>query len=237
MTARPAFGFVSLAVVAATALAAAQVPVTSEPHHRVVYENAELRIFDVNVAPGDTTLDHRHERDIVTVSMTNGTETRIQSPGQPSGALRPRRPLGDVVVAEYAGKADSHRVVNVGESPYHLFAVENLRASGWSPAPPLTALATTLTSDSRALRIYDVRLVQTTSQTMHTHAVPTVAVLIGGIVMSEGPDTQAKANAPAPVGLKRLDQPGQWVLIPRGDAHHLVRLGTGDARLVEIEVR
>ena len=84
---------------------------------------------------------------------------------------------------------------------------------------------------------YDVRLVRAAPQSSHTHAVPTVVVVLAGAVMSDGPDAQAKANAPAPVGLKQLDRPGQWLLVPRGDTHHLVRLGTGDARVVEIEVR
>ena len=48
---------------------------------------------------------------------------------------------------------------------------------------------------------------------------------------------EAKANAPAPVGLKQVDAPGQWVLVPAGDAHHLVRLGNDDGEIVEIEVR
>jgi hypothetical protein len=55
--------------------------------------------------------------------------------------------------------------------------------------------------------------------------------------MSEGPDEKAKANAPAPVGLKQIDRPGQWVLVPAGDSHHLVRLGTDDGQLIEIEIR
>ena len=61
--------------------------------------------------------------------------------------------------------------------------------------------ATKLTTESRAFRIYDVRLGRGITQTTHTHEVPTIVVLIGGKAMSEGPDTQAKANAPAPVGL------------------------------------
>ena len=85
--------------------------------------------------------------------------------------------------------------------------------------------------------MYDVRLVRAAPQTSHTHTVPTVVVVLAGAVMSDGPDGQAKANAPAPVGLKQLDRPGQWLLVPRGDTHHLVRLGTGDAHVVEIEVR
>jgi hypothetical protein len=37
--------------------------------------------------------------------------------------------------------------------------------------------------------------------------------------------------------LRQLDQPGQWLVIPGGDKHHLVRLGTADAQVVEIELR
>ena len=219
-----------------TASVAAQVPVSNEPHHRTVFQNADFRVLDVRVDPGDSTADHRHDHDIVTVSMNAGTPTRIITGGQTQN--RPPRPLADATVAEYTGKPASHKVDNVGSAPYQLFAVENLRdATSWSATPPVSALATRLATDGRALRIYDVRLATPTSQTTHTHAVPTVAVLINGIVMSEGPDAQAKALAPAPVGLKRLDSPGQWVMIPRGETHTVVRLGNVDARLLEIEVR
>jgi hypothetical protein len=181
-------------------------------------------------------LDHRHDHDIATVSMNAGTATRITAGGQAQN--RPPRPLADATVTEYTGKASSHKLDNIGTTPYQLFAVENLRdQQSWSSAPAVSGLATRLATDGRALRIYDVKLATPTSQTTHTHAVPTVAVLINGIVMSEGPDAQAKALAPAPVGLKRLDSPGQWVLVPRGETHTVVRLGNMDARLLEIEVR
>jgi hypothetical protein len=201
-----------------------------------VFENTQLRILDVHVPPGDTSLEHRHDLDIVTVSMT-AADTRAQTPGQPWGATRPRRPPGDAVVTEYAGKPASHRVENIGKTPYRLFAVENLRTTGWSAAPPLAARATTLLSDGRALRVYDVRLVNRTPQTSHTHAVPTVVVLVAGNVISAGSDKQAKALAPAPVGVKQLDTPGQWVLVPAGESHQIARLGSADAHVVEIEVR
>ena len=227
---------VGLFLVLTSAVAAAQVPLTSEPRHRVTFENAQMRILDINIPPGDTTLDHRHDRDIVTVSMTGGTETRVQNTGQPWTTRAPR-PLGDATVAEYTGKPGSHKVENTGKSAYQLFAVENLKASGWATTPAATGLATKLMTEARSFRVYDVRLTQQTSQTSHTHAVPTVAVLIAGKIMSDGPDTHAKENAPAAVGLKQIDQPGQWVLIPQGDTHHVVRLGTADARLLEIEIR
>ena len=232
-----ALRLVGLFLVAAIGLANAQVPLIKEPHHRVTYANPQLRILDVNVPPGATAQDHLHEFDIATVSMTDGAETRLQTAGQPWGPVRPRRPLGDAVVTDYTGKPASHLMENVGKTAYQLFAVENLRAKGWSTAPAMTAPATKLTTESRSFRIYDVRLGPGMSSSAHTHAVPTIAVLISGKVLSEGPDAQAKALAPAPVGLKQLDQPGQWLLVPGGDRHQIVRLGTGETRLVEIEVR
>jgi len=226
----------SITVALASVVLSAQVPVNNEPHHRTVYENADFRILDVRVEPGQSTADHRHDHDIATVSMNAGTPTRITTGGQAQN--RPPRPLADATVTEYTGKSASHKLDNLGAAPYQLFAVENLRdAKAWSPSPAISALATRLATDGRALRIYEVKLATPTSQTTHTHAVPTVAVLINGIIMSEGPDAQAKALAPAPVGLKRLDAPGQWVLVPRGETHTVVRLGNVDARLLEIEVR
>jgi quercetin dioxygenase-like cupin family protein len=228
--------WISFFVLASVAIVAAQVPVSKEPRHRVTFENQQLRILDVNIPPGDKSLDHRHDLDVATVSMTMGTTTRIQSAGQ-AAVERPSRPLGDAGVTEYVGKPGSHSIENIGKSPYQLFAVENLKTSGWSMAPAASGLATKMTRESRAFRLYDVSLSRETSQTSHTHAVPTLAVLIAGTVMSDGPDTHAKANPGAPIGLKQLTQPGQWILVPAGDTHHMVRLGPGEARIVEIEVR
>ena len=229
--------FAIILAVAATAVLAAQVPVHEEPHHRVAFANADLRILAVNLPPGQTSLDHRHEFDVATVSLSNGTSTREQEPGKPWGATRPSRALGDGSITEHAGTPGVHKVENTGKTPYQLFAVENLRKSGWSATPAVTGLATTLGRESRAFRLYDVQLARERSQTSHTHARPTIAVLISGKVLSDGPDAQAKALAPAPVGLKQLTQPGEWLMIPAGDTHHIVRIGVGDARLVEIEVR
>jgi quercetin dioxygenase-like cupin family protein len=226
-----------LIIVAAVAITAAQVPVHQEPRHRPTFENAQFRILSVNIPPGDTSLDHRHDFDVATVSMTSGTETRSRIMGQEWGPIRPPRALGETNVTEYAGKPQSHRIENVGKSAYQLFAVENLKQNAWSTTPAAAGLGTKVVTESRAFRIYEVRLGRDVSQAAHTHAVPTVVILISGTILSDGPDTQAKANAPAAVGLKQLTQPGQWILVPRGDTHHVVRLSTAEARLVEVEVR
>ncbi len=205
--------------------------------HRVRFENAALRILDVNIPPGAASSDHRHEFDIATVSMTSGTGTRLHTAGRPAAEVRPPRPLGHAMVTEHAGKPIDHRVENVGRTPYRLFAVENLKKGGWSTTAAATGRATTMTSESRAFRIYDVHFGRETSQTSHRHTATTIAVLLMGAVMSDGSDKQAKAYPSAPVGLKQLTEPGEWILVPAGDTHHVVRLGADEARVVEIEVR
>ena len=231
-------GIVMIGLLGAAVSLASQVPVsvTREPRHHVVFETPEYRILNVDIPGGDTSLDHSHEYDIVTVAMTDRALTRIQAPGLPWGPTRPRRPIGDVSITDYTGKPERHLIQNVGDIPYLLFAVENLRKGNWGAGAPLTARGTTLTTESRAFRVYDAKLVPDLTQIFHTHASTTIAILIEGRVMSAG--TENKAFGPeAPVGLKQLVQTGEWVLVPAGDSHHLVRLGTADARVVEIEVR
>ena len=225
----------ALLLVFATALAA-QAPLGNDAWHKVVFENPQFRILSVDVAPGQTTTEHRHDYDIATISMNDGTETRIQPTGEAWTARAPRV-LGNISVTDHTGKPASHRVENTGKRSYQLFAIENRKKSGWSAAAATTGIATKMIQESRAFRSYEIQMTQSSTQSSHTHTSPTIIVLLRGKVMSDGPDAQAKAFAPAPVGLRQLDQPGQWILVPPGDRHHLVRLGTTDARVVEVEVR
>jgi quercetin dioxygenase-like cupin family protein len=225
-----------IGLASASGAGAGQVPVTREARHRVAFENPEFRILSVDVPPGDTTSDHSHDYDIATVAMTDRAAARIEITGQPWGPVRPRRPLGDAAISEYTGNPGRHVIQNVGDIPYQLFAVENLKQGNWSSGTPLTAPGTTLTTESRAFRIYDVRLQSDLTQIHHVHSPTTIAVLISGRAMSAGAESPAAGPA-APVGLKQLVQAGEWALIPAGESHHLVRLGAADARVVEIEVR
>jgi quercetin dioxygenase-like cupin family protein len=230
--------FIAALVLASTAVitVVAQKPLGNDAWHKVVFENPQMRVLSVEVPPGATTDEHRHDFDIITVSMNEGTATRVQT-GQQTPTDRAPRPPGNASASEYTGKPGSHRVQNVGKRPYQLLAVENRKKSGWSAAAAATGIGTKMLQESRAFRTYDVHLAVNSTQSSHTHTSPTVAVLVRGKVMSDGPDAQAKAWAPAAVGLRQLDQPGQWIVIPAGDRHHLVRLGTTDAHVVEIEVR
>jgi len=206
-------------VVAIAGVAVAQVPMEQEPHHHLVLKNGALSVFEPSIPPGETTLEHLHPNDDATVCIS-GSNMRTQRPGadwsNPGEACTP----GQISVSEYAGKPSSHTVQNVGSGVFHLVAVENMRESGWSTNRSLSAAATVLAKETRAFQIYEVRLDKNSQGTSHIHRRPTILVLISGEVTAEA---------------KRLDQPGQWLLISEGKPHALAT--QREATLVEIEVR
>jgi hypothetical protein len=202
----------------------AQVPVIEEPHHHVVLDTILLRVLDVNIAPGDTTLDHVHDRDIATVALGEGT-TRARVGSGAWGEPRVRA-AGTVGATSYTDAPGAHRVENVGMTPYHLIAVENLRASGWLSTKPIAAPGTIVLQQTRAFIVYDVRLDATAPVSNHPHELPLAAVLLTGTIENQGGNGETPA---------RFDQPGKWIYIP---GSHNLRVGpSGTAHLVEIEVR
>ena len=55
----------------------------------------------------------------------------------------------------------------MGATAYQLFAVENLKANGWSSTPAASGAGTTLAKESRSFRVYTVALGKDRQQTSH----------------------------------------------------------------------
>src|SRR5580693_8982317 len=51
----------------------AQVKLREEPHHKIIFENEYIRLFEGRVAAGDTTLPHLHETNSVVVFLSEST--------------------------------------------------------------------------------------------------------------------------------------------------------------------
>ena len=192
-------------------IAAAQagiIAVDQEPRHSIVHSTDLFRVLRVAVPAGDTTLEHRHDFDLLTINVENG-QTRTKNTGEEWGAARIRR-VGEATVAEYTGKPGAHIVQNIDTKAYRLTGVENVRTSGWTQLPAISAEGTKVLSESRSFRVYEVALTKATPSTVHTHAVPVI----------------------------RIDLDGSWSVIPASTEHGAV-IGTigSDIRFVEVEVR
>jgi quercetin dioxygenase-like cupin family protein len=210
----------------AAALAQQPVPMSDDPHHKRVLYTANVQMFDVNVEPGGSTLDHAHDHDVVTVALGD-TTLRTRQVGQEWSEPRSYAP-GSVNITSYTGSPAVHRMENVGKTPYRVFAFENMRDRGWTTLRLITAPATTLVEQSRAFAVYAVRLNASTPQTNHVHQQPTVVILVAGAVEVQGGGGES---------VFRMDTTGRWFPSQWEQPHTLSLAGGSEAYVVEVEAK
>ncbi len=212
---------------AASAASAQVVPVDKEPHNKSALYTNFIRVFEVNIPPGETAGDHSHDHDTAVVAVGDST-TRTKWQGEDWSAPRVE-PSGTVNISNYQGAPGVHSFQNSGTAPYKAIAVENNRDKGFPmPEPAVSAPGTTVTQQSRAFIVYDVRLNETTKTTHHQHNRPIVIVLLDGTVEFGG------IGGENPIQIKNQ---GQWLTLPPGQGHDLSLATTPTTRVIEIEVR
>src|SRR6478736_1140948 len=102
----------------------AQVPVSKEPMHHNVFENAWVRVLDVHIPPGDTTQFHKHETPSVFIVLHPvKTGSQVIQEEQTSTALR-----GDSSISfeSFATTPRIHRVWNEDSTEFHVMDIELL---------------------------------------------------------------------------------------------------------------
>lgn len=154
-------------------LAQAPVPVEKEPRHRLKFENQYVRVFDVLVPPGDTTLFHVHSNDYAFVSIGDATLKAEAMGGQPADLI-----LKDGETRFTKGPI-THRVRNVAATPFRNITIEILRSpgpSGIANRDTSPGLSTVLDND----RVHIERLVLEPGQStpMHTHNLSALSVFL-----------------------------------------------------------
>lgn len=216
----------AMVIAAVLVVRTAPVSILEEPRHKRVLYTAHVRLFEIAIPPRDTTLEHAHDYDIATVALeTSSSRARV---GTGAWSEPRERTAGSLNLTEYTGKPSSHQIQTTAQAPYRLVAVENVRDGGWTSPPALSEPGTTLIQESRAFSIYEVRLDGQTPETTHTHAVPTVAVLVSGEFAYQG------GGGSEPFAVR---QAGRWIYaLPGGE--HTMRVADGaQARIIEFEAR
>jgi hypothetical protein len=99
------------------------VPVEQEPHHRVVFENQYVRVLDVVVGPGETTLFHRHSIDNVPIILTDA-DNKTQFADKDWAPTPAKAKSVGFIPGE--AKPYVHRISNQGKTAYHVIDVEIL---------------------------------------------------------------------------------------------------------------
>jgi hypothetical protein len=101
------------------------VAVQQEPHHHWIFENQYVRVLDVVLPPGETTLFHTHSHD--NVALRAG-DARIEKQDWGKGWDRPSPVVrGEVTFTLGAKQPYTHRLKNVGSTPFHVIDIELLQ--------------------------------------------------------------------------------------------------------------
>lgn len=109
------------------------VPITAEPHHRIRFDNGNVRMYEVVLRPGEATRMHEHRADSFGIYFSDA-ETTIE----PHGGGAPEvyaKTAGSAAFTSTAKGPYSHRVIDSGDTTFHVIAVELLAARP-AVAPP-----------------------------------------------------------------------------------------------------
>lgn len=128
------------------------VAASKEPLHKNVFENQYVRVLDLHIAPGDTTLFHKHEIPCVSVSLhpvRTGSQTIVDDRG-PKVASLDRR----ITFEGFYQSPRIHRVWNRDTSVFHWMDVEVLTKGDRIPEAPLTLDGFIQVFDAPPVRAY-----------------------------------------------------------------------------------
>ncbi len=93
-----------------------------EPLHHWLFENQYVRVYDVRVPAGATTLYHKHAYDTVFVQITD--EFASEQPQSGTWTKPERHTAGEVSFSADSKKVRVHRVRNEANSEFHVIAVQ-----------------------------------------------------------------------------------------------------------------
>jgi beta-alanine degradation protein BauB len=97
-------------------------PAHLEPHHRLRYENQSIRVLEVMLKPGESSLFHRHSHDDVYLTLADAV-ARAQIEGGNWGPQTAFR-SGEASSDDASKHPFTHRLENVGTTEFHTLNIE-----------------------------------------------------------------------------------------------------------------
>lgn len=190
------------------------VNILEEPRHRIVHNDGDVWLLDVQINPGDTTLPHTHDSAIMYTFISNGEELLH---GNVSSNT-------DYVEEEY-----THRVSNDGPNLFRIIALANYgppRDGVMDEPDGLSAHEPTL--ENPWFRSYRIELGQGESTPLQTHQNPSVVVQV----------TEGMAHVSRNDGITReLDAMGDWAWRETESPYRVSNVGDGPVTVVINEAR
>ncbi len=217
------------------AQAAPEVEITAEPHHHLVFSNDQVRVFNVEVAPHDETLIHRHRHDYIYVTL-GAIEVINRVVGKDPVTLKLADGDTRFLPAPFA-----HAAVNPSSQPFRNVTIELLQDEQLRRTPPhpaqdadqdrgleiLQGGTAEILFVKDGVRVSEIELQPGGVVPRHHHAGPHLVVALTDFELR----SDVAGKPPATVSLKTGES--KWV--PGGFTHTLTNIGHHPARFVTLE--
>ena len=134
----------------------AQILVHEEPRHQPVFQNKDIRILNVRVAPADTSLYHMHNTPSFFIRLTSTiTGSQVQGEAKKAGQSQ----SGEIRFENLSPPNNRiHRVWNADKDTFHVMDVELLMKKAVFDQKPLTLPNLKLEIDTTWVRAYRLNL-------------------------------------------------------------------------------
>lgn len=203
------------------------VSITSEPEHKIRFDNGQVRLVEVVLPQGKASLFHEHGADAFFVFFRTAEITSEPFGGKPVATTTP---AGSVHFTSTADGPYVHRVIATGEETVHVVALELLAPAAPGPAsasqdrfPPFEVAL----ENSRG-RIYRLKLGPGDSTETFTRPAGTAIFAVSSGRISEKPEGK-------PARLWDFE-PGHFRWIETGEVLSLQNESSAPIEWVEIEV-
>ena len=204
---------------------AAVVPVYREPHHHVMFESPLVRVLDVRVAHGDTSLFHVHAEHHVGV-VISGSARWGQALGH-AGAVGPGDSVGAILDNATSELPYTHRVANLDSALFRYLMGQFLKESEIVSAPLPDEPSVKLERETSRGRVYRIRLLPGQETSLHRHAQPGLSIEIsnGKVVLTGDASVASSSESGA----------GAWWWREAGHAHSIRNASNTPVELIEID--
>jgi len=223
-TLRPVLAGLALALYCATGFSQDWVPVYEEPQHRLVFENDQAFILNVNLPPGYVSLYHRHVIDLLYVTIS-GSKVWAQP-------LNGNRREVEVKTGDIRFSSDNHhlpqihRVGNIGTSPFHVIGI-GIKGDVSNDAVPLDGDTSgmEMVMEKPHARVYRISLEPGEKTGLHRHNLPFTQVYVtAGKFLSSAGKTMSVAA-------------GEFLWQGGGKSHEFENVGDRTIEIVELQWR
>ena len=179
-------------------------------------------VIHVTLPPGDTTLYHTHSHDRFAIGLSDSTIAQ-QEWNQREGKPSPSTPGRITTLQE--DKPYTHRVHNVGTTPFDVLDVEILER----PAAPTTKPIAEVAAENPSARAYKYVLAPGASSAMHIHERPYLIVAATAM--------QLKMTSPDGKSLAHEIKPGEFHWVDSKVTHTLTNESAAEGQIIEIELK